>query len=63
MKVNKIICDKCKKELEKGTEIRLSVMKKEITEYGISNGYKKDGEFDLCKDCFDTFKTNYLNIK
>lgn len=32
MKVNKIICDKCKKELEKGAEIRLAAMKKEITE-------------------------------
>ena len=63
MKVNKIICDKCKKELEKGSEIRLYIMKKEITEHGLSNGYKKDEEFDLCKECFNTFKTNYLNIK
>ena len=63
MKVNKIICDKCNKELEKGTEVRLAVMKKEITEHGFSNGYKKDEEFDLCLECFEAFKTGYLNIK
>lgn len=63
MKVNKIICDKCKKELEKGTEIRLSIMKKEIAANGFSNGYKKDEEFDLCPECFNTFKNDYLNIK
>lgn len=63
MKVNKIICDKCKKELEKGAEIRLAAMKKEITEIGYSLGYKKEEEFDLCPECFNTFKTDYLNIK
>ena len=53
MKINKIICDKCKKEIDSNDEIRLDVMKKEFNSNGFSLGFKKQQTIDLCEECFN----------
>lgn len=63
MKINKVICDICNKELETEEEIRLDVMKKEIVN-GYSTGFKKKATIDLCQDCFnETFKNIEMEKK
>ena len=52
MKINKVICDKCQKEIETGNEIRLDLMKKENDTRGHSLGYKKQKQIDLCQACY-----------
>ena len=52
MKINKIICDKCQKEIDTDSEIRLDIMKKEKTSNGFSLGFKKQGQIDLCQECY-----------
>ena len=52
MKVNKIICDKCQKEIDADSEIRLDVMKKEKNSNGFSLGFKKQKQIDLCEECY-----------
>ena len=39
MKINKIICDKCKKEIDSDSEVRLDVMSKEKSPNGFSLGF------------------------
>ena len=41
MKINKIICDKCQKEIDADNEVRLDIMKKENDARGYSLGFKK----------------------
>ena len=53
MKINKIICDKCKKEIDADDEIRLDIMKKETNSRGYSLGFKKQKAIDLCQDCYE----------
>lgn len=57
MKINKVICDICNKELETEEEIRLDVMKKEMAN-GYSMGFKKQAKIDLCQDCFNKIFKN-----
>lgn len=52
MKINKIICDKCQKEIDTDNEIRLDVMKKEKNAVGYSLGFKKQKQMDFCKECY-----------
>ena len=52
MKVNKIICDKCQKEIDADSEIRLDIMKKEKSSNGFSLGFKKQKQIDLCEECY-----------
>ncbi len=52
MKINKIICDKCQKEIDTDSEIRLDVMKKEKRPSGYSLGFKKQKQIDLCQECY-----------
>lgn len=53
MKINKILCDKCQKEIDTDSEIRLDIMKKEKTPTGFNLGFKKQGQIDLCQGCFE----------
>ncbi len=53
MKINKIICDKCQKEIDAENEIRMDVMKKEKNANGFSLGFRKQRQIDLCQDCFE----------
>ena len=52
MKINKILCDKCQKEIDTDSEIRLDIMKKEKTPTGFSLGFKKQEQIDLCQECY-----------
>lgn len=52
MKINKIICDKCQKEIDADNEVRLDIMKKENNARGYSLGFKKQKQIDLCQDCY-----------
>ena len=52
MKINKIICDKCKKEIDADSEVRLDVMRKEKSPNGFSLGFKKQKQIDLCEECY-----------
>ena len=51
MKINKIICDKCQKEINTDNEIRLDILKKEKNSNGYSLGFKKQKQIDLCQEC------------
>lgn len=63
MKINKVICDICNKEITVEKEIRLDVMKKEIVN-GYSTGFKKQATIGLCQDCFnETFKNIEMEKK
>ena len=63
MKINKVICDICNKEITVEKEIRLDVMKKEIVN-GYSTGFKKQATIDLSQDCFnETFKNIEMEKK
>lgn len=52
MKINKIICDKCQKEVDTNNEMRLDIMKKEKNSNGYSLGFKKQKQLDLCQKCY-----------
>lgn len=52
MKINKIICDKCQKEIDADNEIRLDLMRKEMNLNGFSLGFKKQKQIDLCEECY-----------
>ena len=52
MKINKIICDKCQKEIDVDNEIRLDLMRKEKNSSGYSLGLKKQKQIDLCEECY-----------
>lgn len=52
MKINKIICDKCQKEIDVDNEIRLDLMRKEKNSRGYSLGFKKQKQIDLCEECY-----------
>lgn len=52
MKINKIICDKCQKEINIDNEVRLDVMKKEKNSKGFSIGFRKQKQIDLCQECY-----------
>lgn len=52
MKINKIICDKCQKEIDVDNEIRLDLMRKEKSSSGYSLGFKKQKQIDLCEECY-----------
>lgn len=53
MKINKIICDKCQKEIDTNNEVRLDIMKKEKNSNGFSLGFKKQRQIDLCQECYN----------
>lgn len=52
MRINKLICDKCHKDINTDDEIRLDFMKKEKDNFGYSLGYKKQKSVDLCQECY-----------
>lgn len=52
MKINKIICDKCQKEINIDNEVRLDVMKKEKNSNGFSIGFRKQKQIDLCQEYY-----------
>lgn len=52
MKINKIICDKCQKEIDVDNEIRLDLMRKKKNSRGYSLGFKKQKQIDLCEECY-----------
>jgi len=50
-RINKVLCDKCKKELKETDYLKFSISSTTRTE----NGYIKNvpmGRMDLCQDCF-----------
>ena len=52
MKINKVLCDKCQKEIDVDNEIRLDLMRKEKNSRGYSLGFKKQKQIDLCEECY-----------
>lgn len=52
MKINKVLCDKCQKEIDADIEVRLDVMRKEKSPNGYSLGFKKQKQIDLCEECY-----------
>lgn len=52
MKINKMICDKCQKEINIDNEVRLDVMKKEKNSNGFSIGFREQKQIDLCQECY-----------
>lgn len=52
MKINKVLCDKCQKEIDSYSEVRLDVMRKEKNSNGYSLGFKKQKQIDLCEECY-----------
>lgn len=59
-RINRIVCDKCKNNIEDATgSVKLQIIKsgKDNRDY---RKYTSEGRVDLCEKCYKDFRENYL---